>query len=45
MSVATWDYINWLSRTTNATRVDAEVGLKEMYHFLSVFGGGVPEQR
>jgi hypothetical protein len=45
LSVATWDYINWLTHTRNATRVDAEVGLKEVYHFLSVFGGGVPEQR
>jgi hypothetical protein len=45
LSTATWDYINWLAQTGNATRIDAEIGLKEVYHFLSVFGGGVPEQR
>jgi hypothetical protein len=45
LSVTIWEYINWLMHAKNATRVDAEIGLKGVYNFLSVFGGGVPDQR
>lgn len=42
LSVGTWEYVNWLTRAKHAARIDAEIGLKEVYHFLGVFGGGVP---
>jgi hypothetical protein len=43
LSVVIWEYINWLTNAETATRLDAELGVKEVYHFLGVFGGGVPE--
>lgn len=45
LSAVTWEYINWLSQAKNAGRIDAEVGLKQVYHFLRVFGGGISDQR
>jgi hypothetical protein len=37
ISVATWDYVNWLTHAKNAVRIDAEIGLKAVEHLLGVF--------
>ncbi len=37
LAVETWEYVNWLTHAKNATRVDAEIGLKAVEHMLGVF--------
>jgi hypothetical protein len=37
VSVATWDYVNWLTHAKNAIRMDAEIGLKLVEHILGMF--------
>jgi hypothetical protein len=37
LSVETWAYVNWLTHSKNAIRMDAEIGLKMVEHLLGVF--------
>jgi hypothetical protein len=33
----TWEYVNWLTHAKNASRADAEIGLKIVEHLLGMF--------
>jgi hypothetical protein len=37
IAMETWEYINWLTHAKNASRVDAEIGLKSVEHLLGTF--------
>lgn len=37
IALETWEYVNWLTHAKNARRIDAEIGLKAVEHFLGMF--------
>jgi hypothetical protein len=37
IAVETWEYVNWLTHAKNATRLDAEIGMKAVEHLLGTF--------
>lgn len=37
LSAETWTYVNWLTHAKNATRMDAEIGLKAVEYLLGTF--------
>ena len=36
-AIETWEYVNWLTHAKNAVRMDADIGLAAVSHFLSLF--------
>jgi hypothetical protein len=41
ISKATWKYVNWLTHAKNATRVDGELAVGMVAHFLQLFEEGI----
>lgn len=37
LASGTWRYVNWLTHAKNATRIEAEIGLKAVEHLLGMF--------
>ena len=37
LAVETWEYVNWPTHAKNATRMDAEIGLRAVEHLLGMF--------